>query len=98
MTALIDLLNEEKRILHYIDVYESSLKYQESFIEMMENKDPQTEHTQYSIKAAQLEISKDTEKLKGYKRDLVKCQSKILEYFQSITSHSVTLNINRKGE
>lgn len=98
MTALIDLLNEEKRILHYIDIYESSLKYQETFIEMMESKDPQTEHTQYSIKAAQLEISKDTEKLEGYRKDLAKCRSKILEYFQSITSHSVTININRKGE
>ena len=98
MTALIDLLNEEKRILHYIDVYKSSLEYQETFIEIMENKDPQTEDTQYSIKAVQLEISKDTEKLEGYRRDLAECRSKILEYFQSITSPSVTLNINRKGE
>ena len=98
MTALIDLLNEEKNILHDIDVYESSLKYQEGFIEMMENRDPQTAHTQYRIKAAQLEISKDTEKLEEYRRDLAKCKSKILEYFQSITSHSVTFNINKKGE
>lgn len=93
MTALIDLLNEEKRILNHIDVYESSITYQRSF--MMDSK-----NAQYSIEASQLEISieKDTKKLEGYKRDLAKCRSKILEYFQSITSHSITLNINRKGE
>lgn len=98
MTALIDLLNEEKRILHYIDVYESSIKYQESFIEMMENKDPQTEHTQYSIKAAQLEITKDTEKLEGYKRDLAKCRSKILEYFRWLFANTIVKeNKNETG-
>ena len=93
MTALIDLLNEEKRILNYIDVYESSITYQRSFMTDSKN-------AQYSIEASELEISieKDTKKLEGYKRDLAKCRSKILEYFQSITSHSVTLNINRKGE
>jgi hypothetical protein len=98
MTALIDLLNEEKRILNYIDAYVSMLNYQESFVETLGSKGPQTEYTQYSIKAARLEIDKNIEKLEKHKRDLAECRSKILEYFQSITSHSVTLNINRKGE
>lgn len=98
MTALIDLLNEEKNILNHIDAFVSMLNYQESFLETLVSKGPQTEHTQYNIKVARLEIGKNTEKLEKYKRDLAECRNKIIEYFQSIASYSVTFNINRKGE